>query len=58
MPAVAPDGVVEGLEGTDGPFLLGIQFHPERPGEVPEMVAIFDELVAQARSATGASPAS
>lgn len=47
--ALASDGVVEGLEGTGDPFLLGIQFHPERPGEVPEMVAIFDVLVAQAK---------
>jgi putative glutamine amidotransferase len=46
--AIAPDGVVEGLEGTGEPFLVGIQFHPERAGEVPEMVRIFDELVAQA----------
>ncbi len=56
--AVAPDGVVEGLEGTGEPFLVGIQFHPERPGEVPEMVGIFDELVARARSAAGSSQAS
>ena len=47
--AVAPDGVVEGLEGTGEPFLVGIQFHPERPGEVPEMVGIFDVLVARAK---------
>lgn len=48
MSAIAPDGVVEGLEGTGEQFLLGIQFHPERPGEVPEMIGIFDELVAHA----------
>jgi len=48
MSAIAPDGVIEGLEGTGEPFLVGIQFHPERAGEVPEMVGIFDELVAQA----------
>lgn len=47
--ALARDGVVEGLEGTADPFLVGIQFHPERPGEVPEMVGIFDVLVARAR---------
>ena len=54
--ALAPDGVVEGLEGAGEPFLVGIQFHPERPGEVPEMVGIFDVLVARARLACG-SPA-
>ncbi|MDI3269344.1 MAG: gamma-glutamyl-gamma-aminobutyrate hydrolase family protein, partial [Bacillota bacterium] len=26
----AGDGVVEGIEGTAGPFLLGVQWHPER----------------------------
>ena len=50
--ALAPDGVVEGLEGAGEPFLLGIQFHPERPREVPEMVGVFDELVAQASGKT------
>ncbi len=28
--AVAPDGVVEAVEGTDGAFLVGVQWHPER----------------------------
>jgi len=43
---VAPDGVGEGVEGIADPFLVGIQFHPERPGEVPEMIGIFQMLVA------------
>jgi putative glutamine amidotransferase len=43
--AVATDGVVEGIEAMDGGFLVGIQFHPERHGEVPEMVGIFRLLV-------------
>ena len=47
--AVAADGVVEGIEAMDGRFLVGIQFHPERPGEVPEMVGIFRLLVDAAR---------
>ena len=46
--AVAPDGVVEGVEAADEPFLVGIQFHPERAGEVPELVGIFEMLVAHA----------
>ena len=49
--ALAPDGVVEGLEGEGEPFLVGIQFHPERPGEVPEMVGVFDALVASGQIA-------
>jgi putative glutamine amidotransferase len=52
--AVAPDGVVEGIEGIGEPFLLGIQFHPERPGEVPDMVGIFAMLVARAAGITPA----
>ncbi len=27
--ARAADGIVEGIEGTDGPWLLGVQWHPE-----------------------------
>ena len=46
LSAVAPDGVVEGMEAAAEPFLVGIQFHPERAGEVPEMVGIFALLVA------------
>jgi len=52
--AIAPDGVVEGVEGTSEAFLVGIQFHPEHPGEVPGMVGIFSMLVACAAGAMGA----
>ena len=52
--AVAPDGVVEGVEGTGKSFLVGIQFHPERPGEVPELIGIFQLLVASAAGAKAA----
>jgi len=27
--ATAPDGVIEGVEGVNGQFLLGVQWHPE-----------------------------
>ena len=47
--AVAPDGVVEGVEAVDGRFVIGVQFHPELPGEVPEVAPIFEVLVAHAR---------
>jgi len=53
--AVAPDGVVEGVETANEPFLVGIQFHPEHPGEVPEMACLFAALVA---CAAGRAPAS
>jgi putative glutamine amidotransferase len=46
--ATAADGVVEGLEGEGESFLVGVQFHPERPGEVPELIGLFEALVAHA----------
>jgi putative glutamine amidotransferase len=46
--ALAADGVVEGLEAVFDAFILGIQFHPERPGEVPDLVGVFSALVAAA----------
>ncbi len=49
--ALAEDGVVEGLEMDSSPFVVGIQFHPERDGEVPEMTDIFAALVAAAEEA-------
>lgn len=49
MTAVAPDGVVEGLEAADGRFIIGVQFHPEYPGEVPDAAPIFDLLVSRAQ---------
>ena len=49
LSAIATDGVVEGLESRDGRFLLGVQFHPEYPDEIPEAAPIFAALVARAR---------
>jgi putative glutamine amidotransferase len=31
--AVAPDGIIEGIEGTNGHFLIGVQWHPEELAE-------------------------
>lgn len=43
--AVAPDGVVEGVEGT-GRFLLAVHWHPERMfTHHPEQLALFRALV-------------
>ena len=47
--ARSEDGIVEGLESTDDHFLLGVQCHPERPGEAPGMVAVFRALVEACR---------
>lgn len=43
--ATAPDGVIEAIESTDGSF-VGVQFHPERMGDVGQ--ALFSYLVKQA----------
>jgi putative glutamine amidotransferase len=50
--AVAPDGVVEGVEGA-GRFLLAVHWHPERMvARHPEQLALFRALV----EAAGTSP--
>ncbi len=43
--ATAPDGVVEAIENTSG-SMIGVQFHPERMGEV--MRPLFAHLVSTA----------
>ncbi len=46
--AVAPDGVVEGVEGA-GRFLLAVHWHPERMfTHQPEQLALFRALVDEA----------
>jgi CTP synthase (UTP-ammonia lyase) len=42
---------VSWIEAAGDPFLVGVQFHPERPGEVPEMAGLFDALVSGGRMA-------
>lgn len=43
--AYAPDGTIEAIEGTDYPFLLGVQFHPEFLIPDPQMLAIYKAFV-------------
>lgn len=44
--AVAPDGLVEGLEVSGNPFGIGVQWHPENLIEDdPAMLALFESLV-------------
>lgn len=48
--AVAPDGLIEGVEVADHPFAVGVQWHPENLTEVaPVMRSLFAGLVAAAR---------
>jgi putative glutamine amidotransferase len=47
--AVAPDGLVEGVESRDDHFLIGVQWHPEVfEGDDPHTRALFIDFVTQA----------
>ena len=44
--ATAPDGLVEGLEGSNGRYIVGVQWHPEAlTDSQTEARALFDEFV-------------
>ncbi len=44
--AFAPDGIIEGIEGTNGQYLVGVQWHPEELAESqPEMRRLFTAFV-------------
>jgi putative glutamine amidotransferase len=43
--ALAPDGVVEALEGTDEGFILSVQWHPEAMSNDESSLAIFAEFI-------------
>lgn len=46
--ARAADGIIEAAEGTEGAFLLAVQWHPERLLERPRHLALFQALVGAA----------
>jgi putative glutamine amidotransferase len=50
--ARAPDGVVEGIEGIDGRFVLGVQWHAECLIERATQLRLFRGFVAAARTET------
>jgi putative glutamine amidotransferase len=48
--AYAPDGLIEGVEGANGHFLLAVQWHPEElAGSDAGMNRLFTEFVAASR---------
>jgi len=57
--AVAPDGVVEAAETADGPWLVGVQWHPENLAAAGEAASrrLFSEFAraVRERAADGAS---
>lgn len=47
--AWADDGVIEGLEGSSGGWVVGVQWHAEAMQDAAEQRALFEGLVAAAR---------
>ncbi|MBI1757129.1 MAG: gamma-glutamyl-gamma-aminobutyrate hydrolase family protein [Fimbriimonas ginsengisoli] len=47
--AKAEDGTVEALEASDRPWMLAVQWHPERSLDDPLNKRLFEEFVAAAR---------
>lgn len=47
--AYAPDGIIEGVEGTNGQYLMAVQWHPEELVDTqPGMKRLFESFVAAA----------
>ena len=47
------DGVIEALESVDDRWTIGVQFHPERRGELPpHFDRLFQSLVERARDSS------
>ncbi len=45
----APDGIIEGVEGTNGQYLMAVQWHPEELTETqPEMQRLFTTFITAA----------
>jgi putative glutamine amidotransferase len=48
--AYAPDGIIEAVEGTNGHYLIGVQWHPEDLADThPGMARLFASFVAAGR---------
>ena len=49
--AKAPDGLIEGVEGRDDSYLIGVQWHPEELVESdPAMRRLFESFIEQAEA--------
>lgn len=49
--AVSDDGIIEGIEGTDRDFLIGVQWHPECMSQrYPIFLKLFEKLVSAAKN--------
>jgi putative glutamine amidotransferase len=49
--AHAPDGIIEGIEMIDAPFVIGVQWHPENLAPTdPQMLDLFRAFVKAAAS--------
>lgn len=49
--ARAPDGIIEGIEKPDAPFIVGVQWHPENLAPVsPQMLGLFQAFVQASKS--------
>jgi putative glutamine amidotransferase len=49
MTARSDDGFVEAVESAEHRWVMGIQWHPERPEMQPESLAIFREFAEASR---------
>lgn len=47
--AYAPDGLIEGVEHAEHPFMIGVQWHPEELADIPSS-EIFRAFVTEARA--------
>jgi putative glutamine amidotransferase len=51
--AWAPDGLIEGIEGTNGHYLVAVQWHPEEMTDQPGQRRLFTEFLAAAAKSGG-----
>ena len=47
--ARSPDGLIEGIESTRHPYVVGVQWHPERMARDRRQQTLFKELVREAK---------